>query len=156
MSAKSQFLKKLQSRQPSAGAFKNKSEADIAAFRLRMGQLQEKMTGWLVDTGVTTDSFSVSLADLLVPGGAFDMPGILLRFEGRAVKFTPLFLYGHGVTGCVEIALCAEGKNTPLGRLFMCSGELSEWTCRLAGPESQRQNVFDEEAFFSVVEGLLP
>ncbi len=155
MSAKSQFLKKLQSRQPSTGSFKNKSEADIAAFCQRMGLLQEKMTGWLADTGVSADGFSVSLSDLLVAGGAFDVPGIILRFEDRAIKFTPLFLYGHGVTGCVEITLIADGKNIPLGRLFMCSGEITDWTCRLAGSVSQRQIAFDEEAFFSVVEGLL-
>lgn len=53
MSAKSQFLKKLQARQSLPGAFESKSQADIAAFRQGMALLQEQMAGWLEDTGIS-------------------------------------------------------------------------------------------------------
>jgi hypothetical protein len=47
MSVKSQFLKKLQARQPSPVPAVSKSQADIAAFRMRMAQLQDQMDAWL-------------------------------------------------------------------------------------------------------------
>jgi beta-phosphoglucomutase-like phosphatase (HAD superfamily) len=53
MSAKSQFLKKLQSRQSAPVLSVSKTQADIAEFRLRMAQLQEQMDAWLVGTGRT-------------------------------------------------------------------------------------------------------
>ncbi len=47
MSVKSQFLKKLQARQPAPASSVSKTQADIAEFRLRMTQLQEQMDAWL-------------------------------------------------------------------------------------------------------------
>ena len=75
MSVKSQFLKKLQARQPVPVAFTSKTQADIAAFRQRMAQLQEQMDAWLTGTGLNVESFTASVTDLLVEGGAFDIPG---------------------------------------------------------------------------------
>lgn len=46
MSVKSQFLEKLQTREPAPVSFTSKTQADIAAFRLRMVQLQEQMDAW--------------------------------------------------------------------------------------------------------------
>ncbi len=155
MSAKARFLQKLQERRPRNGAFENKSQADIAEFCQKMQQLQESIEAWLTDTGVRTESVSVSLIEFLIGGRAFSVPGIHLRFENRLVKFTPLFLYGQGVTGCVEVSLCADGCVTPLYRLFMRAGENSSWTWRPAGIASGKGKMFGEDAFFEMIEGLL-
>ncbi|WP_423191377.1 hypothetical protein [Citrobacter koseri] len=37
----------------------------------------------------------VSVTDLLVEGGAFDISGIVLCYDDRVVKFMPVFLYGQ-------------------------------------------------------------
>lgn len=103
MSVKSQFLKKLQARQPSPVPAVSKSQADITAFRQRMAQLQDQMDAWLTDTGLNAEPLAVYVPDLLVEGGAFDISGIVLRYGNRAVKFMPIFLYGQGVAGCVEV-----------------------------------------------------
>jgi hypothetical protein len=63
--------------------------------------------------------FTASVTDLLVEGGAFDIPGIVLHYDDRSVTFTPVFLYGQGVTGCVEAAFHTKGSISSLGRLFM-------------------------------------
>ena len=66
MSVKSQFLKKLQARQPSPVPAVSKSQADIAAFRMRMAQLQDQIDAWLTDTGLNAEPLTVYVPDLLV------------------------------------------------------------------------------------------
>lgn len=156
MSVKSQFLKKLQARQPAPASFTSKTQADIAEFRLRITQLQEQMDAWLVDTGLNVEAFAASVTDLLVEGGAFDISGVVLRVDDRAVKFVPVFLYGQGVTGCVEVNYHNEGLVTPLGRLFMRSGTVNNWTFTPPGALSPSGQGFDESTFFSLILALLP
>ncbi|EPN2806677.1 hypothetical protein ACTWOG_004416 [Serratia marcescens] len=156
MSVKAQFLKKLQARQPAPASFTSKTLADIAEFRLRITQLQEQMNAWLVDTGLSVEAFTASVTDLLVEGGAFDISGIVLCVDDRAVKFMPVFLYGQGVTGCVEVNYHNEGLVTPLGRLFMRSGTVNNWTFTPPGTLSCPGQCFDESTFFSLILALLP
>ncbi|WP_205953386.1 hypothetical protein [Pantoea stewartii] len=155
MSVKTQFLKKLQARQPAPVTFTSKTQADIAEFRLRMTQLQEQMDTWLADTGLNVETLPVSVTDLLV-GGAFDMSAAVLRYDERSVKFIPVYLYGQGVTGCVEATFHNGGLVTPLGRLFMRSGMVNNWSfippCALS-PSGQG---FDESTFFGLILALLP
>lgn len=155
MTAKTQFLKKLQGRQLAPGSFVSKSQADIAEFTQRMDRLREEMAAWLQDTGIDTETTAESLTDLLVGQQPFTVPGIAVRYETQTLHFRPLYLYGHGVTGCVEVILCAEGKRTALQRLFMRAGARAGWVYKPggeAGPERQ----FDEEAFFGLLTHLLP
>lgn len=156
MSAKSRFLKKLQSRQSAPVTFAGKSQADIAEFRLRMEHIKEKMGGWLAGTGLQPEMFTVSVTDLLVEGGAFEISGIFLRYDDRAVKFMPVFLYGPGVTGGVEVTLHTERCETSLGRLFMRSGTVSDWTFAPPGALSRPGQSFDESTFFNLIFTLLP
>ena len=156
MSVKSQFLKKLQARQPVPVSFTSKTQADIAAFRQRMAQLQEQMDAWLTGTGLNAEPFTASVTDLLVEGGAFDIPGIVLHYDDRSVTFTPVFLYGQGVTGCVEAAFHTKGSMSALGRLFMRSGTVSDWTYTPVGALSRSGQRFDESTFFGLILALLP
>ncbi len=156
MSVKSQFLKKLQARQSAPALPGGKSQADIAEFRLRMEQLQEQMGEWLVGTGLNVETLTASVTDLLVEGGAFDISGIVLRYENRTIKFMPVFLYGQGVTGCVEANFHNEGLVTPLGRLFMRSGTVNKWTFTPPGALSPSGQGFDESTFFGLILALLP
>lgn len=156
MSVKSQFLKKLQARQRVPAPFISRSQADIAAFRLRMAQLQEQMDDWLVNTGLNVETLTASVTDLLVKGGAFEIAGIVLRYEDRAVTFMPVFLYGQGVTGCVEATLHSGGGETTLGHLFMRSGSVNNWTFTPPGALSRSGQRFDESTFFSLILALLP
>ncbi|MGC0878332.1 hypothetical protein WKG84_12580 [Pantoea agglomerans] len=156
MSLKSQFLKKLQARKPAPILFTSKSQADIAEFRLRMMQLQEQMDAWLVGTGLNVETLSTSVTDLLVEGGAFEIDGIVLRYENRSVKFIPVFLYGRGVTGCVEVTLYAEGSVTSVGRLFMRADHFSDWSFTPPDALSRPGQSFDENTFFSLILALLP
>lgn len=134
MSVKSHFLEKLQARKPAPILFTSKSQADIAEFRLRMVQLQEQMDAWLVGTGLNVETFIVSVTDLLAADGTFELVAITLRYYDRSVKFIPVFLYGQGVTGCVEVTLYAEGSVTSVGRLFMRAGHL------VTGPLLRREH----------------
>lgn len=156
MSVKSQFLKKLQARQPTPVSFTSKTQADIAEFRLRITQLQDRMDAWLVDTGLNAKTFTATVADLLVEGGAFDISGIVLRYDDRSVKFMPIFLYGQSVTGCMEVAFHRGGLVTPLGRLFMRSGTVNNWTFVPPGALSPSGQGFDESTFFVLILALLP
>jgi hypothetical protein len=63
-----------------------------------MGQLQETMERWLTDTGISAEAVSVLLVEFLIGGRAFNVPGIHLRYENRMMKFTPVFLYGQGLS----------------------------------------------------------
>lgn len=155
MSAKSQFLKKLQSHQSASIPFISKSQADIDAFRLRMTQLHEQMDAWLTGTGLNVETLPVSVSDLLVEGGTFDISGIVLRYEGRTIKFIPLFLYGHGVTGCVEVTLHSGEYVTSPGRLFMRESHLNDWTFKSQCSMSVPGLIFDEDTFFHLISGLL-
>lgn len=156
MSVKSQFLEKLQTRQSDPASSVSKSQADITEFRLRMTQLQEQMDAWLVDSGLVVDTLSTSVTDLLVGGGAFEIATLVLHIDDRSVKFTPIFLYGQGVIGCVEATLHNEGRVTPLGRLFMRSGRVNNWTFIPAGVLSRPGQGFDESTFFGLILALLP
>jgi len=156
MSVKARFLKRLLEQQGRHDSFENKSQADLALFRQRMHLLQEEMEKWLKDSGIRVETFTVRLIDLLVGNSAFDVPGHQLRYEGRTIKFTPIFLYGQGVTGCVEATLCVEGKIIPLCRLFMRSGKATDWTCTQTGILSRPDRLLNEEVFFGIIEGLLP
>ncbi|MDW8845551.1 hypothetical protein SD961_06500 [Erwinia sp. MMLR14_017] len=156
MSAKSQFLKKLQSRQIAPASFSSKSQIDIATFRLRMEQLQEQMDEWLVGTGLNMEKLTVPVTDLLVEGGAFNISAIVLSYENRAIKFLPIFLYSQGVTGGVEITLHAGGGVTTLGRLFMRAGNVSDWTFNPHSTLPRAGRIFDEDTFFRLITSLLP
>lgn len=156
MSAKSQFLNKQQARQPAPVPAVSKSQTDIAEFCLRMGQLQEQMDTWLEATGLKVETLTISVADLLVEGGAFEIDGIVLRYENRSVKFMPVFLYGQGVTGCVEVTFHTGGYVTPLGRLFMRSGTVNDWTFTPPGALPRPGQGFDESTFFGLILVLLP
>ncbi|CNJ34546.1 hypothetical protein CBW53_21935 [Yersinia frederiksenii] len=155
MSVKSQFLEKLQTRQSAVASSVSKSQADIAEFCQRMTQLQEQMDVWLEGTGLNVETFTVSVTDLLVQGGAFDIFGIVLRVDDRAVKFVPVFLYGQGVTGCVEATFHNGRHTTSLGRLFMRSGTVNNWTFIPPGTLSRPGQCFDESTFFSLILALL-
>lgn len=155
MSVRSQFLKKLQASQPDPISFTSKTQADIAEFRQRITQLQEQMNAWLTGTGLNVETFTVSVADLLVEGGAFEIAGIVLRYHDRCVKFTPVFLYGQGVTGCVETAFHDGRRMTSLGRLFMRSGCVSEWAFTPPGVLPRDGKIFDESDFFGLIIAIL-
>lgn len=156
MSVKSQFLEKLQARQPAPASSVSKTQDDIAEFRLRMTQLQEQMDAWLVGTGLNVETLSSPVTDLLVEGGAFDIASLVLRIDDRSVKFVPAFLYGQGVTGCVEVTLHAEGRVMSLGRLFMRAGHFSDWTFIPPGMLLRTVQPFDESTFFDLILALLP
>lgn len=156
MSVKSQFLKKLQARQSAPASSDGRHQADIAEFRLRMEQLQQRMDEWLVDTGLNVEALTISLMDLLVESGAFDISALVLRYDDRAVKFMPIFLYGQGVTGCVEVTFHAEDGLTSLGRLFMRAGHASDWTFNPPDKLCMPEQRFDESTFFGLILALLP
>lgn len=156
MSVKTQFLNKLQARQTAPALPVSRAQADIATFRQRMEQLQQQMNQWLADTGLGVETFVTSVPDLLVAGGGFDIIAIVLRYEQRAVAFTPVFLYGQGVAGCVEITLQTPERVTSLGRLFMRAGQVNAWTFTHPCDVSRPGTPFDEATFFAVISGLLP
>ncbi|MCK7318575.1 hypothetical protein L8P35_18000 [Enterobacter cloacae] len=156
MSVKSQFLEKMQARHPAPASSVSKCQTDIAEFRLRMAQLKEQMDAWLVGSGLNVDTLSTSVMDLLVEGGAFEIDALVLRIDDRSVKFVPVFLYGQGVTGCVEATFHNGGLVTPLGRLFMRSGTVNKWSFTPAGTLSRSGQCFDESAFFNLILALLP
>lgn len=156
MSVKSQFLEKLQARQPAPASSLNKTQADITEFRLRMTQLQEQMDAWLEGTGLSVEVYSTSVTDLLVENGTFEITALVLRIDDRSVKFVPVFLYAQGVTGCVEATFHNGGLVTPLGRLFMRSGTVNKWSFTPAGALSLSGLDFDESTFFGLILALLP
>lgn len=156
MSVKSQFLEKLQTRQSAPASSVSKTQADITEFCLRMTQLKELMDAWLEDTGLSVEAYSTSVTDLLVEGGAFDITALVLRIDDRSVKFVPAFLYGQGVTGCVEITFHDGTHMTSLGRLFMRSGTVGDWTFTPSGALSRSGKTFDERTFFGLILALLP
>jgi hypothetical protein len=156
MSAKAQFLKKLQDQHPRSTAYNTKAEADIAAFRQRISQLQESMETWLAGAEIRTEATTSSMIEFLIGGSAFSVPGITLHYAQRRIRFTPIFLYGQGVTGCIEVCLAAEGNIRPLYRLFMRSGKQDDWTWCPVGALNGKPARFDEEAFFTMIAPLLP
>lgn len=156
MSVKSQFLEKLQTREPAPILSTSKTQADIAAFRRRMVQLQEQMDAWLEGTGLNVETVSTSVTGLLVEGGAFDIAALVLRIDDRSVKFVPVFLYGQGVTGCLEATFHNGRHATSLGRLFMRSGTVNNWTFIPPGALSPSGQGFDESTFFGLILALLP
>ncbi|MFP2241365.1 hypothetical protein ACLEX4_23035 [Pseudescherichia vulneris] len=156
MSAKARFLQKLQDQQSRTVAFDTKAEADIAAFRQRISLLQASMETWLAGTDIRPEITDTSLVDILTGGSAFSVPGISLYYAQRNIRFTPIFLYGQGVTGCIEVCLTADSKISPLYRLFMRSGEQDKWTWSPARTLNAKQVRFDEEAFFTLIASLLP
>lgn len=156
MSAKARFLNKLQEQHPRSGDFDSKSQADIAEFRQQMSELKGRMESWLTDTGISIEEFTVSLVEFLIGGKTFSMPGIHLRYEKRMVKFTPVFLYGQGVVGCVEVTLCTQGKIASLYRLFMRSSDDVSWTWSVSGNRAAPRIAFNEDAFFDMIGALLP
>jgi hypothetical protein len=156
MSAKARFLQKLQDQQPRSATFDTKAEADIAAFRQRITQLHESMDEWLTGTEIGTEATTATLIEFLIGGSAFSVPGITLHYGQRSIRFTPIFLYGQGVTGCIEVCLAADSKISSLYRLFMRSGEQDNWTCCPTGMQNGNPARFEEEVFFTMIAPLLP
>lgn len=156
MSVKSQFLDKLQARQSAPASSVSKSQADIAEFCLRMTQLKEQMDVWLEGTGLSVEAYSTSVTDLLVENGTFEITALALRIDDRSVKFVPAFLYGQGVTGCVEATFHDGRYTTSLGRLFMRSGRVNNWTFTPSGALCPSGQGFDESTFFGLILALLP
>ncbi len=153
MSAKAQFLKKLQASQAKP---ESRGLADIAEFRQRMIQLQETMEIWLEQTGIRVESTGVSLVELLLGATAFRISGIRIHYQGRVVSFIPSFLYGQGVTGCVDVTLHVEEERTSLGRLFMRSRDASDWTYMPSASSGGHRLGFCESVFFELLGSLLP
>jgi hypothetical protein len=134
----------------------SKSQADIEEFRLRMSQLQEQMNVWLAETGLNVEALTAFVTDLLVEDGVFDISALVLRYDNQVVKFLPIFLYGQGVTGCVEVTFNTGGQVTSLGRLSMRSGNSSDWTFTPSAALSRPGQTFDESTFFGLILALLP
>ena len=156
MSVKSQFLDKLQTRHSAPASSVSKSQADIAEFCLRMTQLQEQMDVWLKGTGLNVETLNTPVTDLLVENGTFEITALVLRIDDRSVKFVPAFLYGQGVTGCVEATFHDGRYTTSLGRLFMRSGRVNNWTFTPSGALCPSGQSFDESTFFGLILALLP
>ncbi len=152
MSAKERFLQKLQPLPPVP--FSARVKADILEFGQRLEQLQKMMDSWLVGTGIKTTRQPVSLVDLLAGRAAFSLPRITVIYDQRKMLFTPVFLYGHGVTGGIEVALSAEGSMTTTGRLYMKAGAQKAWSFTLNNSTTPER--LTEEAFFSLIESLIP
>lgn len=123
MSAKTDFFKKLQAQQASTRETNSKGEADIEAFRRGLGALQENVVAWLSGTGIQVSEESCALTEMLISNAAFTVPCFTLHYEHRTVKFTPLFLYGQGVTGCVEVTLAAGGRAASVPVVYAISGK---------------------------------
>lgn len=155
MTAKAQFLKKLQDQQSRKGAGEGGNQADITEFRQRIGELQENIETWLSGTGIGIEETSVSLIEYLIGGKVFTVPGIILRYENQTVEFTPIFLYGQGVTGCVEVTFSENGKSTSPYRLYMRSSENSHWTWSSTGSGWAPRRALNEDAFFELMSRLL-
>ncbi|MGL4430109.1 MAG: hypothetical protein ACRCT4_14465 [Silvania sp.] len=156
MSVKSHFLEKLQNRRSAPASSVSKSQADIAEFYLRMTQLQEQMDVWLVGIGLNMETYTVSVTDLLVESGAFDISALILHCDDRSITFTSVFLHGQGVTGCVEATFHDGRHATSLRRLFMRSGTVNNWTFTLPGVLSRPGQDFGESTFFCLILALLP
>lgn len=156
MTAKARFLQKLQDTQPRTDAYASKGQADIAAFHRSLEAIRESIEGWLTDTGIGLSDSRIPLTEMLIGNAAFTVPCFELSFDRRVIKFTPLFLYGQGVTGCVEVSLIAGGQTSALCRLFMRSAESNAWTYTPASHPARPRAAFDEEAFFTVIAALLP
>lgn len=149
-------MEKLQTRQSAPVSSVSKTQADIAEFRLRMAPLQEQMYAWLVGTGLNVDTVCTSVTNLLEEGGSFEIVALVLSIDERSVKFVPAFLYGQGVTGGVEATFHNGGFVTSLGRLFMRSGTVNNWTFVPSGALSLTKQGFDESTFFGLILALLP
>lgn len=156
MSAKTRFLQKLQDKQPRTDTYASKGQADLATFCQRLDVLQENTETWLAETGITLITRHCTLTEMLISNRAFTVPCFELHYENRVVKFTPVFLYGQGVTGCVDVTLAAGEPASVLCRLFMRSVESQNWTYTAARKPDGQRMTFDEEAFFTVIAPLLP
>ncbi|QMR43055.1 hypothetical protein [Klebsiella aerogenes] len=156
MSAKARFLQKLQDAQPSANNYATKGLADMAEFRQRLGELRENIETWLAGTGIRIADVQCTLTEILISSAAFPITCFALHYENRIVKFTPVFLYGQGVTGCVEVTLVGGGKSSVLCRLFMRSAERSDWSYAFINKSAGQRSSFGEDAFFAVLDALLP
>jgi len=121
-----------------------------------MTQLKEQMDVWLEGTGLSVEAYSTSVTDLLVENGTFEITALVLRIDDRSVKFVPAFLYGQGVTGCVEATFHDGRYTTSLGRLFMRSGRVNNWTFTPSGALCPSGQGFDESTFFGLILALLP
>ena len=97
----------------------------------------------------------IYVLDLLVEGGAFDISGIVLRYGNRAVKFMPIFLYGQGVAGCVEVTFFSGYSAISQGRLFMRVGSVYDWIFTPPDTSPQSGKLFDEGVFFDLILALL-
>ncbi|MDH2066232.1 hypothetical protein [Pantoea sp. GD03673] len=156
MSAKTQFFKKLESSKMAFGSGMSKGDADIAAFCQKMEQLHENIKQWLEGSGLVIKTRPIKVVELLLRNGSFPVTEITVSLEGRTLSFTPLFLYGQGVTGCTEVTLSIERKQTTLTRLLMRSGRNSEWLCCPVNTAYRCETYFDEEMFFCLLSKLLP
>lgn len=156
MSAKARFLQKLQDARPQASSHATKGLADMAEFRQRLGELRENIETWLAGAGIHIADTQCLLTEILISNAAFPIPCFALHYENRVIKFTPVFLYGQGVTGCVEATLIVGEQSSALCRLFMRSAESAEWTCTSACKPAGRRAAFDEDTFFAVIDALLP
>ncbi|WP_260467647.1 hypothetical protein [Pantoea dispersa] len=114
------------------------------------------METWLAGTDIRITTFNIPLIEFLIGGGTFSVQGIELRYQQRGIRFTPIYLYGQGVTGCMEVSLFTVGASNPLYRLFMRNGHQDAWSWLPAGVLSRQSSLFDEDAFFTMIEPLLP
>lgn len=101
-------------------------------------------------------SLNTTVTDLLVEGGKFDIATLVLRIDDRSVKFVPTFLYGQGVTRCVEATFHKRGLVTPLGRLFMRYGMVNKWTLLRQGLYPVMGRFLMKARFFGLILALLP
>lgn len=156
MSAKARFLHKLQEKQPRTNTHVSKGYADMAEFRQRLGTLRESIDSWLTGSGIRVIESHCSFTENLIGSAVFTMPAIELHFENRIVRLTPSFLYGQGVTGCVDVTLIADEQRAVLGRLFMRSAESTDWTCTTSLSAARNRIVMEEDTFFELITPLLP
>ncbi|EOL9021304.1 hypothetical protein ACM914_002443 [Cronobacter dublinensis] len=150
MSAKDDFLKKMEANQSAAQADDNAIKSKVVEFQRETDLLFETIKSWLRDTGIQGEITQKTLTVESSPV-TYKISVLKLTNGSKTLQFMPEGLfYMFGVTGSIQVALSTPGSHKTIFELHMkntranCDG----W---VIAKSSSDLTPFNEDNFFNAI-----
>lgn len=165
MSAKDEFLRKVQENNEAKQSNEERVRADVNSFRTRVFSLSKDIEQWLHGSGIQVSQSEVSLNDETVSyalgnnaDGRYKITQIRLQNGDKNAVLKAEGLYYMGATGCLSLTVTNPYRAPSQAKftLFMHVANQQEegWTITRDGQKSLEGKLLTEDEFFSAIESL--
>jgi len=150
MSAKDEFLRKMEANQTSAQDENNTIKSKVAEFQRETELLFETIKGWVRDTGMQAAITQKTLTVESSPE-TYQISVLKLTNGSKTLQFMPEGLfYMFGITGSIKVSLSTPGTHKALFELHM-KNTRAGYDGWIIAKSSTDLTPFNEDNFFNSI-----